>query len=158
MIGPMSRLALILVVVGCGSKPSAPSNPDRPALGSGSAQGSTGEPAATPDAPLTFDRDYPRVVEAAIAMYSDLHAALAATTECAAATAALGTVQAQYAELIAANATIAREGRIGELKVALAPREEQFAAAAKAVMELPVLPACAKDAGFTRAFGRLTGG
>lgn len=158
MIGAMLRLSLVLLVA-CGQKTSTPANPDHAALGSGGATTQTGEQVAvTPDAPLPFDRDYPRIVEAAIAMYGDLHAALAATTDCVVATTALGTVQTKYAELIAANAAIAREGRIAELKTAMAPREEQFAAAAKAVMELPVLPACAKDSAFTRAFGRFTGG
>ena len=157
MIGAMLRLSLVLLVA-CGPKTSAPANPDQAPLGSGAGPTPTGEPiAATPDATLPFDRDYPRIVEAAIAMYGDLHAALAATTDCAVATTALGTVQTKYADLIAANAAIAREGRIAELKTAMAPREDQFAAAARAVMELPVLPACAKDTAFTRAFGRFTG-
>ncbi len=156
MIRAMLRLSLVLLVA-CGQKTSTPANPDHAPAGSGGA--TLGEPvAATPDAPLPFDRDYPRIVEAAITMYGELHAALAATTDCVVATTALGTVQTKYADLIAANATIAREGRIAELKTAMAPREEQFAAAAKAVMELPVLPACAKDSAFTRAFGRFTGG
>lgn len=158
MISAMLRLSLVLLVA-CGQKTSTPANPDQPPLGAGGTTTQVGEPvAAPPDAPVPFDRDYPRIVEAAIAMYGELHATLGATTDCAVATTALGTVQTKYADLIAANATIAREGRIPELKTAMAPREEQFAAAAKAVMELPVLPACAKDSAFTRAFGRFTGG
>ena len=59
--------------------------------------------------------------------------------------------------MITANTTIVREGRESELRVALRPREPQFAAAAQAVMASPVMPACAKDPAFRAAFDGLSG-
>jgi hypothetical protein len=158
MIAAMLRWSLVLLVAACGTKTTTPTNPDHPPLGSGSALTQTGDPVAAPiDAPVPFDQDYPRIVDQEIAMYTELHGKLAALSDCPAATTAVDGVQAKYADVITAIHTITRENRIEPLRAALRVREAEFSAIAKAVMELPVLPACARDAAFTRAFGRFTG-
>lgn len=156
-------VACTLVTTACGSParplPSAPApgagNPSHPAASStGVATGDGGIGAGA----LPLDRDYPRVVARSIELYEQLLVGLTrAGVDCTAGAAAVTGVATTYADVIAANATIVREARVGALKVALAPHEARFSAAAKAVIGATTLSACAKDPAFTAAFTQLVG-
>ena len=77
--------------------------------------------------------------------------------DCAAAATRLGTLRERYLDVVTANEKILHDGRAKELRVALAPYEEQFDAAAKAIVKSPTLAACSQDAAFARAFDELVG-
>jgi hypothetical protein len=116
--------------------------------------------AAPPDAAVAdaapLDRDLPRLVERAIAMYEDIAKAFAASgKDCAAASARLGQLAAAYHDVVAANARVLHDGRAAELKAALAPHGDAFDAGARAIMQSPTMSACAQDPAFTRALDQL---
>ncbi len=112
--------------------------------------------APLPDAPL--DHDYARLASRATTLYVEIAQAFAtAGTDCAQAAAKLGELATTYADVIAANAKVVHEGRTAELRPALEPHAEQLDASAKAIVESPTMAACAKDAAFTDAFGKLVG-
>lgn len=142
----MSRLlsALVIASLSCGgSRGPAPSASSAP-------------PPAAP--PLALDRDYPRLAEQAIKLYSAVVDAFrAAGEDCAAATAKLTALQTEYATVVAANLKILREGRAKELAPALAAHGDRFEAAAQAIVESPTMSACARDPSFGDAFDDLVG-
>lgn len=123
----------------------------------GSPSGGSAPPPAAP-APLPLDRDYPRLAELAVKLYSAVADAFrAAGEDCSAATAKLQALQNEYASVVAANARILREGRARDLKPALAKHGDQFEAAAKAIVESATMSKCSQDAAFARAFDELVG-
>jgi hypothetical protein len=110
------------------------------------------------DAGTPFDQDLPRLATRSLAMYTALAGAFAkAGTDCAAATTALGALEKEYADAIAANAKVLRDGRAKELREALAPHQGDFDAQAKAIAGAPTLAACERDKPFADAFDRLAG-
>jgi hypothetical protein len=146
----MHRMRWLLVVaLGCGSHPPAPTEP--------APHPHAVVDAAVPDAgPL--DQDLDRLATRSLGLLDELGRAFATVGEdCTAATAKLGELSTRYADVIAANAKLLQEGREMQLKLALRRYEERFLAAAKLVMESKTVAACALDDPFTRAFGRLAG-
>lgn len=119
-------------------------------------------PDAAIDAPGTpLDQDLPRLTERALQMQKDLLAALtAAGTNCAAAAAKVNAVADANADVIAANAKIVRAGhdRIKQLREELAKREADFDAEAQAIAKAITASNCAGNAGFARAFDRISEG
>ena len=145
----MSRVVCIaLLALGCGH----PAPPPRQA-------GTAHVAAAPPDAaalPLPLDRDLPRLAERASQLYVDLAAAFASAGEdCTVAIARLAELRGRYADVIAANAQVLRDGRAADLRAALAAHEDESSAAAKAIVESKTMAACAKDRAFTQAFDDL---
>ena len=148
-MAPMSRVMCIaLIALGCGH----PSPPPRQA-------GTTHITAAPPDAaalPLPLDRDLPRLAERGSKLLADLAAAFAAAGEdCAVAITKLAELRGRYADVIAANAQVLRDGRAADLRVALAAHEDESSISAKAIVESKTMAACAKDHAFTQAFDDL---
>jgi len=105
-----------------------------------------------------LDQDLPRLAERSLAMYTALAGAFAkAGADCAAATTALGGLEKEYRDAIAANAKVLRAGRAKELRDAIAPRQADFDAQAKAIAGAPTLGACENNKPFEDAFDRLVG-
>jgi hypothetical protein len=110
--------------------------------------------AAADAAPL--DRDLPQLVERSLAMYRDVARAFAASGEdCGAASARLRELAGRYRDVTAANAAVMHDGRAGELRAALGAHDQEFDAAAQAVMQSPTMARCARDPGFGKAFDEL---
>ena len=105
-----------------------------------------------------LDQDLPQLATRSLKLYEEVAAAFTAVGEdCAAAATRLGTLRERYLDVVTANEKILHDGRAKELRVALAPYEEQFDAAAKAIVKSPTLAACSQDAAFARAFDELVG-
>jgi hypothetical protein len=144
---PPMRLFLLLALAACGaSKPS-------PAPGTG------GTAQAPPPAErVTLDRDYPRLAQRATELYRDVAGVFAAAGDnCPAATQKLGELQRAYADVVAANAKVLRDGRARELRAALASHEEDLDASAKAIVESSTMESCSQDVAFNDAFDNLVG-
>jgi hypothetical protein len=110
--------------------------------------------AAVDAAPL--DQDLAKLVELSLAMYREVATAFtAAGPSCADATARLREIARRYRDVAAANAKVLHDGRGKQLRAALGPHDEQFDAAAAAVVQSPTMSACAKDAAFGKAFDEL---
>lgn len=91
-------------------------------------------------------------------MYTALAAAFAKVgSDCTAATAAVSALEKEYADAIAANAKVLRDGRAKELREAIAPKQADFDAQAKAIAGAPTLGACENNKAFEDAFDRLAG-
>lgn len=147
----MSRRCAVVIALwigtGCGT-------PSKPASGAPPAAPADAAPA---DA-QALDRDYARLAERAVALYEAVAEAFrAAGRDCARATARLGELGATYRDVVTANAKVLHEGRARELKQALAKHSDRFDAAAKAIMESPVMATCFEDPAFTKAFDDLVG-
>jgi hypothetical protein len=142
----IQRLIWLVAIVACSGKAPPPAqHAAAPPPADAAVVASTG-----------LDQDLPQLVERSLGLYQAIGEALAASgDDCAAAAAKLGQLAGSYREVVAANAKVLHDGRIEELRVALAPHGEAFDAAAQAVMKSPALAKCAPDAGFTRAFDAL---
>ncbi|MBA3819288.1 MAG: hypothetical protein H0X17_10380, partial [Deltaproteobacteria bacterium] len=81
----------------------------------------------------------------------------AAGEDCAVAATRLGALRGEYAEVVAANATVMQEGRGHELGQALAPLDLQFDAAAQRIVGSRLLAACVRDEPFAQAYEQLVG-
>jgi hypothetical protein len=139
-----------LVAVGCGSQTATTP------VTTGSAPAPADAAVIADAAPL--DRDLPRLAARSVKLYQAiLEAFRAAGEDCAAATARLRSLQAEYAEVVAANAKVLYEGRTRDLEAALAPHDAVFDAAARQIMSAPTLAACVRDEPFARAFDELVG-
>jgi len=150
----MRVLSIALLLAACPR--SAPGPEPRttttPAGGSGSA-------APSPDAATaTLDQDLPRLASRAARLYQEVAAAFGAAGEdCAAATAKLGTLQAEYADVIAANAKVLHDGRARELRAALEPHAAELDASAKAIVDSTTMRRCSPDRAFADSFDKLVG-
>lgn len=112
-------------------------------------------PASAPVAP-TLDQDLPQLVERSLALYRDVATAFAAAgTDCAAATTKLGELTPRYRDVAVANAKVVHDGRLEQLRAAIAPHEADFDSVAQAVMQSHTLESCVRDPAFYRAFGAL---
>ncbi|HVK82517.1 MAG TPA: hypothetical protein VM513_00350 [Kofleriaceae bacterium] len=142
------RLLVLLALSACAaSKPS-------PAPGTGG----TAQAPPPPAEPVTLDRDYPRLAERATQLYRDVAGVFAsAGNNCPAATEKLGELQRAYADVVAANAKVLRDGRARELRAALVPHEQELDASAKAIVESPTMESCSQDIAFNDAFDNLVG-
>lgn len=150
-------LTLSLALAACGAKPAVPPA-TAPGPGRAAPVARDDDRAPAPAAPLTLDRDYPRVVARSIELYEQVVTSFAtAGTDCAAAAAAVTQLAQTYGDVITANMTIVREDRVAALKGALAPHEARFTTAAQRVIDSPTMSACAKEPTFTAAFARLVG-
>jgi hypothetical protein len=110
--------------------------------------------------PIALEDDLPRLAERALALFKAWAAALDESGEdCAAATAKINAIADQYADVIAANKKVLHAGRdkVKALRFELAKNEEQFDAAAKAVVHSRPMAACHDDADFARAIDRVGG-
>ena len=146
----MSRAIWIAigVVAGCDRRPAPTPVP---------IQTVTIDAAAPRDAP-GLDQDLPRLATRSLKLYEEVAAAFTASGEdCAAAATALGVLRERYLDVVTANEAILRDGRARELRTALAAYEEQFDAAAKAIVQSATLSACSQDGPFARAFDQLVG-
>ena len=147
----------------CGHRDPGPAKPGGAGgagSGSGSAAGQPTPPPAGSPAPAAppLDRDYPRLAERAVSLYTEVAEAFrAAGGDCPAATAKLGALAAAYADVVTANAKVLREGRAKELRPALAKHADPFDAAAKSIVESPTMATCYADPAFTKAFDDLVG-
>jgi hypothetical protein len=147
----MSRVIWIAAALACSGKSASPAGP------------ATAPPrhAAVADAAVDatpLDRDLPRLVERAIAMYQDIARAFAASGgDCPAATARLGQLARTYREVTAGNAKVLHDGRAAELKAALEPRADAFDAGARQILSSPTMSRCAQDPAFTKALDELLG-
>lgn len=149
----MTRIAIVLILAAaCGPA-------GKPPPGHGSAAAAAPDaPPAIDAAPLPLDRDYPRVIARSLAMYAALAAALGEPADdCAAAARKLREVGAAYTDVVAANAKIQLEGRLPELKRALAAEADRFDAAARKVMASPALASCTRDPDFGAALDAALG-
>lgn len=139
------RCLVLVIVAACGTTPAPPPK-------NGSASGD----AAVESSAL--DQDLPRLATRSLALFTDLAKAFEAAGEnCEAATAKLGELTKQYADVVAANAKIKHEGRDLQLKLALRQHEPELDAAAKSIMSSKTLPACAENPAFQKAFDDLRG-
>ncbi len=147
----MSRvLSIALALAACGHPAPAPTPPPPPPP----------PPAAPIDAAVAqpLDRDLPSLAERATRLYQDVAAAFAAAgVECPAATAKLAVLQRTYADVVAANAKVLREGRAKELRAALESHADALDAAARSIVESPTMKQCSLDHAFTDAFDALVG-
>lgn len=142
------RLLLVLALAACGATKSSPAP----------ATGTTAQAQPPPPAPVTLDRDYPRLAERATQLYRDVAGVFAvAGDNCPAATQKLAELQRAYADVVAANAKVLRDGRARELRAALASHEQDLDASAKAIVESPTMESCSQDVAFTDAFDNLVG-
>lgn len=120
------------------------------------------KPVTPPATPVVtgppLDQDLPRLADRTLAMYTALAGAFGkAGGDCAAATTSLGALEKEYADAIAANAKVLRDGRAKELRDAVAPHQADFDAQAKAIAGAPTLAACENNKPFEDAFDRLVG-
>jgi len=139
------RLIWLVAIVACSGKPPPAQHAEAPPPVD-----------AASVANSELDQDLPQLVERSLALYQAVGAALTASgDDCAAASAKLGQVTSSYRDVVAANAKVLHDGRIEELRAALAPHGEAFDGAAQAIMKSPTLAKCAPDAGFTNAFDAL---
>jgi hypothetical protein len=105
---------------------------------------------------VPLDRDLPRLAERGTKLLAELAAAFASAGEdCAVAITKLTELRASYADVIAANAQVLRDGRAADLKAALDAHEDANSASAKAIVESKTMAACATDRAFTDAFDEL---
>lgn len=148
MLIAMTRLSLVLALAACGaSKP--PPEPAAP---------TTQQQQPPPAEATTLDRDYPRLAERATQLYREVAGVFDVAGEnCPAATSKLSELQRTYADVVAANAKILREGRARELRPALAAHEQELDASAKAIVESKTMATCSQDKAFTTAFDELVG-
>lgn len=140
----MLRALWLVAALACSRPPAAPQPPAPPL------------DAAVPDAPLTLDQDLPELAARSLAMYEELAVALIDTTEdCASVAARLTQLGARYRDVVTANAKVVREGRSDRLRTALAPHDDAFDRAARAIMQSPTMSRCARDPVFSEAFDKL---
>ncbi|MGE0549829.1 MAG: hypothetical protein AB7O24_18320 [Kofleriaceae bacterium] len=144
----MVRAFAVMILVGCGApKQAAPPPPlvaPAPVVD------------AAPAEPLPLDQDLPALANRAVELFEQLNQALAASgQDCAVATAKIRELVITYADVIAANGKVVREGRQAELKDALAPHDAKLDAAAKSIAGSPALASCVQNAEFTAAFDAL---
>lgn len=143
----MRSFAFVLLLAACSS--SSPAT--RPAPPAPAEQTAAAEP-------VTLDRDYPRLAERATQLYREVAGVFDVAGEnCPAATTKLSELQRTYADVVAANAKILREGRARELRPALAAHEQELDASAKAIVESKTMATCSQDKAFTNAFDELVG-
>lgn len=133
-----------------------------------------GHPAATPTttpvattapadaAPATrpLEEDLPALAERAVKMYQDWeHAFAEAGTDCAVAATKMNALADANADLIAANARLAKSGheKIKAARAELDKHADQIDASAKAVMTGPTMSKCSADPAFSKALDRLAG-
>jgi hypothetical protein len=141
----MRRSWFLLVVVACGNPP-----PTAKPNGNGSAA-PVDAPAAPAEVPL--DRDLPRLAQRSVDLWLGVAAAFdAAGEDCAQATAKLVELKQTFGDVMPAIQKVARDHRAKDLKAALAPHDEQLAAAAKKISASPTLLKCDEDDAFARAF------
>jgi hypothetical protein len=153
-------IVLAAAIACSGTPPPARGTGAPPAAGVADAR-NTGP--TTPTTPATLSagaaalaQDLPRLVERSLVMYQDLAQALAASGgDCAAAAGSLGRLATTYRDVVAANARVLRDGRAAQLRAALEPHGEAFDRAAQAILQAPVVAACAKDPAFAGAFDDL---
>jgi hypothetical protein len=140
--------AVLLALAACGRPPAPPApRPVPPA-----------DAAPAIDAPLALADDLPQLARRAVALYEAIRRALErAGEDCAAATAAVDAITAANRDVIDANAAVVRGPRAGELRDAVGAHGDALDQAALAIMMGPTLAACARDAGFRRAFDQLIG-
>ena len=142
----------ICVAMGCGHPAPPPAAPDH-------ATRDAGIGVTTDAKPFTLDDDLPALATRAVAMYQELARALAESTDCAATTAKLQTIEAAYADVIAANSRVLHSGRdkIKQLHVALEPHQADFDAAAQAIVQSPAMTKCSQDPAFAHVIDALVG-
>lgn len=146
----MKAAWLLALAIGCGHPAATPTTtpvtPNAPA------------DAATASRPL--EDDLPALAERAVKMYQDWQRAFSeAGTDCAAATTKMNAVADANADLIAANARLAKAGheKIKAARAELDKHADEIDAAAKAVMTGPTMSACSSDPAFSKALDRLAG-
>jgi hypothetical protein len=148
----MRPAALAILAVACG-QPASANQPRSP------------QPAQTVDAgvdarPRTLADDLPRLALRAKQLYVDWAAAFAdPNIDCATATSRINALADQYADVAEANKAVFRAGheRVKELRAELEKHEAEMMPIAKSIMESPIMPRCASDAGFAKAVDRLQG-
>lgn len=148
MVRALSIVATLATLgPGCGGASSPPAAPPVAAAP---------RDAGPPVDALPLDQDLPRLVELSLAMYREVGTAFtAAGPNCTDATARLRDISQRYRDVVAANAKVLHDGRAKQLRAALGPHDDQFDAAAAAVVGSPTMSACAKDAAFGKAFDEL---
>lgn len=165
------RLAVALMatmVAACNGHAPDPAPPGHgpvhvaPARGDGEDDGAAQDGAIVAPPPLAvvrpLDQDLPRLAERAVAMLHAVAAGLdAAGDDCPAAVARLGEVQVAYADVVAANARVARADRHAELLAAMAPQQTALDAAAAAVFRSRAVGTCMDQPAFAAAFDRALG-
>jgi hypothetical protein len=145
----MTRVLWIALLVACGHPAPVPAPPQQHVQRPPDA-------APRPDGPL--DQDLPRLAARSVQLYQEIAAAFAAAGEdCASAAQKLGSLQATYADVVVANATVLHQGRARELREALGVHMSDLDAAAKAIVQSPTMMTCSKDGAFTDAFDKLVG-
>jgi hypothetical protein len=142
--------AASLAIAACRSAPPPP-----PPVAPAPVAAAPAAPASAPDgAPL--DQDLPRLVARSLGMYQDIAKGFAASGEdCPAATAELHELAGRYRDVVVANAKVLHDGRATELRAALDPHDEEFDAAAAAVVQSPTMARCAPDPAFGKALDEL---
>jgi len=147
-------MAGVLAALGCrASPPPAATSTTVPASPVGAASPAD---AAPPVDAAALDRDLPRLVERSLAMYEDIARVFAdGADDCAAVVARLGELAETYRDVAAANAKVVRDGRVELLRQALEPHGPAFDAAARAIVQAPVMARCSSDPAFGAAFDRL---
>jgi hypothetical protein len=157
------RLALVATaaVAACGGRPASPPAHAAPARVDASVAGAPAPaPAAPPDAapPRPLDQDLPRLAARAVQLLQAVSAALDASgDDCAAATGRLADVQRAFADVIEANAAVARADRKAELAAALVPQQAALDAAGAAVVHAHAVAACVDHPEFAAALDRALG-
>ena len=140
----------IAAALGCGH--AAPT----PGPGPGSTHGDGG----AGDAPRALDDDLPALAARSLKQYQELAGMLGGPAiPCSDATTKVNAVATKYADVIAANDRVAHAGhdKIKRLKAALEPLDADFTTAVTTIKDSATLRACSDDAGFAKAFDRLSG-
>jgi hypothetical protein len=109
---------------------------------------------------VALEDDPPRLAARAVELYQAWeHALMDAGEDCAKATANLEAVASKYADVIAANQRLIKEGhdKIKAVKEALAPHDAEMNAAAEAIVHSKAMAACASNPAFARATDRIGG-
>jgi hypothetical protein len=112
------------------------------------------------DAPRPLAEDLPRLAARAHELFRDWRAAFAdPELPCATAAARVNELADRNADLIAANAEVARGGaeRMAALRAELVKFDPANEATARAIVESPIMARCAAEPAFTRAIERLAG-
>lgn len=158
----MSRLLIVLALIGCGH-PQGSARPERGPEGSES-KGADAAAAIAPSpdaapaadaAPPPLAQDPAALAAGLVALYEDV-AAATATGDCAAIASAIGALQPKHAPLVAALRKADAAGRSADVKTALDPYKDRVHAALDAITTRTA--PCGKDPAVERAIDALFGG
>ena len=144
----LSSITFVLLVTACGSSKPKTESPPPP---------TPTEQPAKPEA-VTLDRDYPQLATRATQLYREVASVFDVAGEnCPAATEKLAALQKAYADVVAANAKVLRDGRARELRAALVAHEQELDASAQSIVKSKTMATCSQDRAFTTAFDDLVG-